>query len=75
MFLEEVTIAEALKSAGYKKALFGKWHLGADLERGPTKQGFDVILEYVEVLSINTIIMLSKKKAFTTFTKVRKRFL
>lgn len=41
MFLEEVTIAEVLKSAGYKTALFGKWHLGADLEHGPTKQGFD----------------------------------
>ncbi|MBW8017585.1 MAG: sulfatase-like hydrolase/transferase [Planctomycetes bacterium] len=41
MFLEEVTIAEVLKGAGYKTALFGKRHLGADLEHGPTKQGFD----------------------------------
>ncbi len=41
MFLEEVTIAEMLKAAGYKTAIFGKWHLGASLDSGPTKQGFD----------------------------------
>ena len=41
MALEEVTIAEALQSAGYRTALFGKWHLGAHRNFGPTKQGFD----------------------------------
>lgn len=41
MNLEEITLAEALKEAGYKTALFGKWHLGAHLDYGPTKQGFD----------------------------------
>ena len=41
MFTEEVTIAEILKTAGYKTALFGKWHLGAHVDFGPTKQGFD----------------------------------
>ena len=41
MFRQEVTIAEVLKSAGYRTALFGKWHLGADFDHGPTKQGFD----------------------------------
>jgi arylsulfatase A len=40
MFLGEVTIAEVLKDAGYKTAMFGKWHLGAHPENGPTKQGF-----------------------------------
>jgi arylsulfatase A-like enzyme len=39
--LAEVTLAEALKSAGYATAIFGKWHLGgAGFE--PTRQGFDV---------------------------------
>ena len=41
MALEEVTLAEALKPAGYRTALFGKWHLGAHRNFGPKKQGFD----------------------------------
>lgn len=41
MALEEVTLAEALKAAGYRTALFGKWHLGAHEDHGPKKQGFD----------------------------------
>ena len=36
-----VTIAEALKPAGYVSASMGKWHLG-DGETGPVAQGFDV---------------------------------
>ncbi|MHC4395982.1 MAG: sulfatase-like hydrolase/transferase [Planctomycetota bacterium] len=41
MDLEELTLAEALKHAGYRTAIFGKWHLGADFGYGPTEQGFD----------------------------------
>jgi arylsulfatase A-like enzyme/trehalose utilization protein len=41
MALEEITLAESLKAAGYRTALFGKWHLGAAASHGPTKQGFD----------------------------------
>ena len=39
--LEETTIPEALKPAGYRSASVGKWHLGS---HGfyPTDQGFDV---------------------------------
>ena len=39
--LAEVTLAETVKSAGYKTAFFGKWHLG---EAGyyPENQGFDL---------------------------------
>ncbi|MCH2182986.1 MAG: sulfatase-like hydrolase/transferase [Mariniblastus sp.] len=37
----EVTLAEALQTVGYKTALFGKWHLGAHADHGPTAQGFD----------------------------------
>ncbi len=39
--LEEVTIAEVLKDAGYATGFFGKWHLG---DRGyfPENQGFDI---------------------------------
>lgn len=38
---DELTIAEVLKTAGYKTGLFGKWHLGDQPEFLPTKQGFD----------------------------------
>jgi arylsulfatase A-like enzyme len=39
--LEEVTIAEKLKAAGYATASIGKWHLGNELFY-PDKQGFDI---------------------------------
>jgi arylsulfatase A-like enzyme len=37
-----VTIAEALKPAGYVCASIGKWHMGDDPEYGPLAQGFDI---------------------------------
>ena len=39
--LEEVTIAEALKPAGYATGSIGKWHLGGE-PYYPEHQGFDV---------------------------------
>lgn len=41
--LEEVTLAEALRGAGYATAHIGKWHLGG-AGRGPKDQGFDVAI-------------------------------
>jgi len=38
---DEITIAEVLKSVGYKTGMFGKWHLGDQPEFMPTRQGFD----------------------------------
>ncbi len=38
---EEVTLAEALKDAGYRTGFFGKWHLGGNGFL-PENQGFDV---------------------------------
>lgn len=40
--LEEKTLAERLKEAGYATACIGKWHLGGQ-NFGPEKQGFDVV--------------------------------
>lgn len=40
--LDETTLAEAFKEAGYKTAFIGKWHLGPTPEFWPENQGFDV---------------------------------
>lgn len=36
-----VTIAEALKGAGYRTLMAGKWHVGSKPENWPRKRGFD----------------------------------
>lgn len=46
---ENVTVAEALKAAGYATAMFGKWHLSRpnkkDAATEPEHQGFDMALQ------------------------------
>jgi arylsulfatase A-like enzyme len=39
--LEERTLADHLKAAGYRTALFGKWHLGSAPRFHPLRRGFD----------------------------------
>ena len=39
--LDKVTIADALRAAGYRTGMFGKWHLGKDPEHHPSRRGFD----------------------------------
>jgi len=46
----EITIAEALKTAGYATAAYGKWHLGHKKKWLPRTQGFD---EYYGILYSN----------------------
>ncbi len=46
----EITIAEALKGAGYVTMCIGKWHLGHTPEFLPRRQGFD---EYYGILYSN----------------------
>lgn len=40
----EVTLAEALRGAGYATGVFGKWHLGDQGPHVPNAQGFDETL-------------------------------
>ena len=40
--LEEVTVAEAFKEAGYTAFFAGKWHIGGKPEFWPEHQGFDI---------------------------------
>jgi len=46
----EVTLAEALQTAGYATACIGKWHLGHKSEFHPLRHGFD---EYLGILYSN----------------------
>jgi arylsulfatase A-like enzyme len=39
---ENITLADALKAAGYATGIFGKWHLNL---ASPSAQGFDVVVE------------------------------
>jgi arylsulfatase A-like enzyme len=39
--LEKITLAQAMKSAGYATALYGKWHLGQSEQHHPARRGFD----------------------------------
>ncbi|MFY9610457.1 MAG: sulfatase [Blastocatellia bacterium] len=39
--LSEITLAEALKKAGYATGMVGKWHIGMNDRYMPTQRGFD----------------------------------
>lgn len=43
---DEMTIAEYLKTAGYRTAIYGKWHLGEYYPSLPNAQGFDEYLGF-----------------------------
>jgi uncharacterized sulfatase len=43
--LDVVTVAESLKSAGYRTGYVGKWHLGRGDLFGPSRQGYDFAAE------------------------------
>ncbi len=47
MALKETTFAEVLKKQGYATGIFGKWHLGYNVEFNPAGQGFDEFIGYV----------------------------
>ncbi len=42
MPLQEITLAESLRGAGYRTAFLGKWHLGPTEEFWPEAQGFEI---------------------------------
>lgn len=45
--IEEETMADFLKRAGYATGMVGKWHLGYHIEYNPIYQGFDFFRGYV----------------------------
>jgi arylsulfatase A-like enzyme len=46
--VEEKTIADRLKSVGYRTACIGKWHLGAHENFHPQNRGFDEFFGFLE---------------------------
>ena len=40
--LEETTLAEALRNAGYRTGIIGKWHLGGEPFSTPAHHGFEI---------------------------------
>ncbi len=44
---KHLTMAEYLKSQGYRTAIFGKWHLGYDTSCSPLNQGFQIFRGFV----------------------------
>jgi arylsulfatase A-like enzyme len=42
---DNITVADALKSAGYTTGIFGKWHLDGPDGAKPAEQGFDVVFD------------------------------
>ena len=44
----EKTLARYFRDAGYRTALFGKWHLGYDAADGPNAHGFEEFLGFHE---------------------------
>jgi arylsulfatase A-like enzyme len=43
--LGEITLADALRTAGYTTGMFGKWHLGGGNQFHPSRRGFDVAIQ------------------------------
>ena len=44
----ELTIARLMQQAGYRTALYGKWHLGMELANNPVRCGFDEFRGYLD---------------------------
>ncbi len=42
----ERTVAESLRTAGYRTGIFGKWHLGDNYPSRPQDKGFDEVLSH-----------------------------
>jgi arylsulfatase A len=49
----EITLGQVFQDAGYRTAIFGKWHLGRYMRYHPTKRGFDEFLGFWQYGFIN----------------------
>src|SRR5690606_35491207 len=65
---QEITIAEALKAAGYATAHFGKWHLGSVRNASPVHPGRNGFDEWLSAPNFydNDAILSHRGKAVQT---------
>ncbi len=68
---DEITIASALKPAGYKTACIGKWHLGHRPQFLPTRHGFDY---YYGIPYSNDMDLIAGKPYYETCVQPQSEF-
>ncbi len=75
MPINEITLAEMLKTSGYKTAMIGKWHLGDKDTSLPMAQGFDYYygLLYSHDYRAPYVVTDSTMQLFRNHTPVVKR--
>jgi arylsulfatase A-like enzyme len=73
--LSESTLADRLRAAGYRTALFGKWHLGSGEKFHPMSRGFDEFFgflggehSYLDVAAASPNPLLDGRKPATGVT-------
>lgn len=73
--LSETTLADRLRAAGYRTAVFGKWHLGGGEKFHPMSRGFDEFFgflggqhSYVDTATASVDPILDGRKPATTMT-------
>lgn len=58
---QETTLAQALKTTGYKTGQFGKWHLGGN-ETSPAKMGFDKAIWAINFFDLGASLQVGDTK-------------
>jgi arylsulfatase len=63
---KEITMAEMLREAGYATAIFGKWHLGAQIYSQPQNKGFDEFYGIPPAVSWDAFLMIPQGRRTKT---------
>ncbi len=58
---QEITLAKALKTAGYRTGHFGKWHLGST-DTSPIKMGFDEAIWKLNFFDLGATLQVGDSK-------------
>ena len=61
MGVQEITLAKALKTAGYRTGHFGKWHLGS-AATSPAKMGFDQAVWKINYFDLGASLQVNDTK-------------